>query len=54
MIKKETVSRPFVVSDDLVHNVDQNIYEKQRFAVSELSCEFPQISSAVLYEIITP
>jgi hypothetical protein len=42
-----------VVSDGLVSSVDQKICERQRFTISELSCEFPQISRTVLYEIIT-
>jgi hypothetical protein len=42
-----------VVSGELVQNVDQNICERQHFAILELSCEFPQISWSVLYEIIT-
>jgi hypothetical protein len=41
------------VSDDLVQNVDQKICEKECFTISELSCEFPEISYTVLYEIIT-
>jgi hypothetical protein len=41
------------VSDDLVQSVDQKIYEIQRFAISELLCEFPQISHTLLYETIT-
>jgi hypothetical protein len=41
------------VSDDLVQSVDQNICERQRFTISELLCEFPQISSTLLHEIIT-
>jgi hypothetical protein len=39
--------------DDLVQSADQRIYERWRFTISELSCEFPQIPSTVLYEIIT-
>jgi hypothetical protein len=41
------------VSNDLVQSVDQKISERQCFTISELLCEFPQISRAVLYEIIT-
>jgi hypothetical protein len=37
----------FVVSDDLFQS------ERRRFTISELSCEFPQISRNLLYEIIT-
>jgi hypothetical protein len=45
--------RPCAVSDDLVQSVEQQICERRLFTVSELSCESPQISRAVLNEIIT-
>jgi hypothetical protein len=41
-----------VVSDYLVQFVDQKICEIRRFTISELSCEFPQISHTLLYESI--
>jgi hypothetical protein len=41
------------VSDDLVQSFGQTICERQHFTISELSCEFPQISCTGLYEIIT-
>jgi hypothetical protein len=47
----EVVSRPSVVSDDFVRSVDQKIFERRRFTISELSCELPQISRALVYEI---
>jgi hypothetical protein len=48
------VGRPSVASDDLVQSVDQKEnWERRRFTISELSCEFPQISRSGLYEIIT-
>jgi hypothetical protein len=50
---KERSGRPSIVSDNLVQSVDQNICERQRFTISELLCEFPQILHTVLYEIIT-
>jgi hypothetical protein len=50
-MKSEVVGRSSVVSDDLVQSVDQEICERRRFIISELSCEFPQISSNVLYDI---
>jgi hypothetical protein len=53
MMKSEAVGRPSVVSDDLVQSVDQKICERRSFMISELSCEFPQISCILLYEIIT-
>jgi hypothetical protein len=40
------------VNDDPVQSVDQKICERQHITVSELLCEFPQISYTLLYEII--
>jgi hypothetical protein len=50
---EEQSGQPSVVCDDLVQSVNQKICERQCFTISELSYEFPQISLAVLYEIIT-
>jgi hypothetical protein len=50
---EERSGRPSVVSDDLVQTVDQKICERRRFTISELSCEFPQISRTVLYKTVT-
>jgi hypothetical protein len=36
-----------------INIVDQKICERRRVTISELSCEFLQISRTVLYEIIT-
>jgi hypothetical protein len=52
-MKSKVLSWPSVVSDDCVQSADQTIYERWHFTISELSCEFPQISHTVLYEIIT-
>jgi hypothetical protein len=52
-MKSEVVSQPCLLSDDLLRSVDQKICERWHFTISELSCEFPQISHTVLYEIIT-
>jgi transposase len=43
---EERSGRPSVVSDD------QKICERRRFTISELLCEFAQISRTVFYEII--
>jgi hypothetical protein len=50
-MKSEVVGQPTVVSDDLLQSVDQNIRERQSFPISKLSCEFPQISRTLLYDI---
>jgi hypothetical protein len=52
-MKSKVVSQPSIVSNDLVQNVDQKICERWHFTISELLCEFPQISCTVLYKIIT-
>jgi hypothetical protein len=44
---EERSGRPSVVGDDFVQR------ETRRFTMSDGSCEFPQISHSVLYEIIT-
>jgi hypothetical protein len=49
----EDVGRPSSVTDDFVQSVDKNICERQRFTISELSCECPQISRTLLYEIMS-
>jgi transposase len=46
---KERSGRPSAVCDDLVQSVDKKICERRRFTISELSYEFPQISSTVLH-----
>jgi hypothetical protein len=50
---EERSGRQSVVSDDLGQDVDQKICERRLFTILEFSCEFSQISSAVLYEIIS-
>jgi hypothetical protein len=50
---EERSGRPSIVSDYHVQGVDQKICERRRFTISEISRPFPQISRAVLYEIIT-
>jgi hypothetical protein len=51
-MKSEVVGRQSVVSDDLVQSVGQKICKSLHFTISKLSCEFPQLSRTLLYEII--
>jgi hypothetical protein len=51
-MKREVAGEPPAVSVHLVQSVDQKICEKQRFAFSEFSCKFSQITHPVLYEIV--
>jgi hypothetical protein len=50
---EEQCGQQSVVSDDLVQSVDQKRFSNDRFTISELSREFPQISRPVRNEIIT-
>jgi transposase len=50
---EERSGQPSVVNDDLVQNFDQKLCERQSFTMYERLCEFPQISSTVLYEFTT-
>jgi hypothetical protein len=45
---EERSGRPSVVSDDLVQSVEEKNCERRRFTISEVSCEFPQISRTLL------
>jgi hypothetical protein len=40
------------MNDGLAQSVDQKICERWRFTISEVLCEFPEISRTLLYEII--
>jgi hypothetical protein len=53
MMKSEVGSQPSVVSVDLFKLLTKKSCERWCFTISELSCEFPKISSTVLCEIIT-
>jgi hypothetical protein len=37
-MKSEAIGPPSVVSDDLVQSVDQKIWERRPFTISEVSC----------------
>jgi hypothetical protein len=49
---EERSGRPAALRDDLVQSVEEKTYERRGFTISELSCEFPQISHTLLYEIV--
>jgi hypothetical protein len=50
---EERSGQPSVASDDVAQSGNQKICQRRRFTISELLCEFPQISHTGLYEIIT-
>jgi hypothetical protein len=51
-MKSKVFGRPSIVNDEVAQCVDHRICKRWRFTISELPCEFPQISSIILYEII--
>jgi len=45
--------RPSLVNDDLVHKVNERVRDDRRFTISDLSLHFPQISRALLCDIVS-
>jgi uncharacterized Zn finger protein len=46
-------SRPSMVNEDLVREVEEKIQENRQFIISSLSLHFPQISRSLLHEIVS-
>jgi len=44
--------RPSLVNDDLVRKVNERMRDDRRFAISDLSLHFPQISRTLVYDIV--
>ena len=42
---------PSLVNDDLVRKVNKSVRHDRRFAISDLSLHFPQISRTLLYDL---
>jgi len=42
-----------LVNDDLVRKVNEGVHDDRRFAISDLSLQFPQISRSLLYDIVS-
>ena len=49
---EQRTGRPSLINDDLARAVDEKIHE-DRFTISSLSLDFPQLSRNVLYKIVT-
>jgi transposase len=45
--------RPSWVNDDLVHKFNERVRDDRRFTISDLSLHIPQISSTLLYDIVS-
>jgi hypothetical protein len=52
-MNSEVIGLPSLVSGDPVQSVCQKVFNIRSFTISEISCEFPQISRTALYEIVT-
>ncbi|XP_023310469.1 histone-lysine N-methyltransferase SETMAR-like [Anoplophora glabripennis] len=50
---EERSGRPSLVTEELVHAIDDKIRENRRFTISALAMEFPQISRSLIHEIVT-
>jgi len=50
---KERSGRPSLVTEELVHAIDDKIQENRKFTISALAREFPQISRSLIHEIVT-
>jgi len=49
---EELSGRPSLVNGDLVRKVNERVREDRRFAISDLSLHFPEISRTLLYDIV--
>lgn len=50
---EERSGRPPLVTEELVHAIDDKIQENRRFTISALAMDFPQISRSLMHEIVT-
>jgi len=50
---EERIGRPSLVNDDLVRKVNERVCDDRRFAISDLSLHFPEISRTLLYDIVS-
>ncbi|GFV85501.1 histone-lysine N-methyltransferase SETMAR [Trichonephila clavipes] len=49
----ERSGRPSLITEELVHAIDEKIKENRKFTISALAMEFPQISRSIMHEIVT-
>ncbi|GFW76483.1 uncharacterized protein TNCV_1582621 [Trichonephila clavipes] len=50
---EERSRRPSLITEELVHAIDEKIKENCKFTISALATEFPQISRSLMHEIVT-
>ncbi|GFX21274.1 histone-lysine N-methyltransferase SETMAR [Trichonephila clavipes] len=49
---EERSGRPSLITEKLVHAIDEKIKENRKFTISALAMEFPQISRSLMHEIV--
>ncbi|GFW84146.1 histone-lysine N-methyltransferase SETMAR [Trichonephila clavipes] len=49
----ERSGRPSLITEELVHTIDEKIKENRKLTISALAMEFPQISRSLMHEIVT-
>ncbi|GFW44767.1 histone-lysine N-methyltransferase SETMAR [Trichonephila clavipes] len=50
---EERSGRPSLITEELVHAIDEKIKENRKFTISALAMEFPQISRSLMHGIVT-
>ncbi|GFW79557.1 histone-lysine N-methyltransferase SETMAR [Trichonephila clavipes] len=50
---EERSGHPSLITEELVHAIDEKIKEDRKFTISALAMEFPQISRSLMLEIVT-
>ena len=50
---EERCGRPSLVTDELVHAIEEKIKQNRKFTISALAMEFPQISQSLIHEIVS-
>lgn len=49
---EERCGRPSLVTDELVHAIEEKLKQNRKFTISALAMEFPQISRSLIHEIV--
>ncbi|GFS95127.1 histone-lysine N-methyltransferase SETMAR [Trichonephila clavipes] len=50
---EERSGRPSLITEELVHAIDEKIKENRKLTISALAMEFPRISRSLMHEIVT-
>ncbi|CAL1268640.1 unnamed protein product [Larinioides sclopetarius] len=53
VLDEERCGSPSLVTDELVHAIEEKVKQNCKFTISALAMEFPQISRSPIHEIVT-